>query len=133
MIRRPPRSTRTDTLFPSTTLFRSVVGVDDMAARTARMAIIARLVVRPHEPHIGIVEAGLVDVERRDRDAQTRSRAAIGLLEVGPPRLLQPLDRAGGIGQADFGQLRADIAPAPLEHAEEVAGRDNLTWREWLK
>src|SRR3546814_10581440 len=36
MIRRPPRSTRTDTLFPYTTLFRSiqwarlsVVGVDD--------------------------------------------------------------------------------------------------------
>src|SRR3546814_5219835 len=26
MIRRPPRSTRTDTLFPSTTLFRSRVG-----------------------------------------------------------------------------------------------------------
>src|SRR3546814_3036483 len=34
MIRRPPRSTRTDTLFPSTTLFRSAVilgaaGMDD--------------------------------------------------------------------------------------------------------
>src|SRR3546814_3056743 len=28
MIRRPPRSTRTDTLFPYTTLFRSVVVVD---------------------------------------------------------------------------------------------------------
>src|SRR3546814_4553088 len=29
MIRRPPRSTRTDTLFPYTTLFRSAVGADD--------------------------------------------------------------------------------------------------------
>src|SRR3546814_6560052 len=29
MIRRPPRSTRTDTLFPYTTLFRSRVGVGD--------------------------------------------------------------------------------------------------------
>src|SRR3546814_4994307 len=28
MIRRPPRSTRTDTLFPYTTLFRSVYGTD---------------------------------------------------------------------------------------------------------
>src|SRR3546814_3830193 len=27
MIRRPPRSTRTDTLFPYTTLFRSIMGV----------------------------------------------------------------------------------------------------------
>src|SRR3546814_2117219 len=33
MIRRPPRSTRTDTLFPYTTLFRSypVIGVEDEA------------------------------------------------------------------------------------------------------
>src|SRR3546814_12744737 len=28
MLRRPPRSTRTDTLFPYTTLFRSWLGVD---------------------------------------------------------------------------------------------------------
>src|SRR3546814_5364138 len=28
MIRRPPRSTRTDTLFPYTTLFRSLMGTD---------------------------------------------------------------------------------------------------------
>src|SRR3546814_4078284 len=31
MIRRPPRSTRTDTLFPYTTLFRSVPGADGVA------------------------------------------------------------------------------------------------------
>src|SRR3546814_16572139 len=30
MIRRPPRSTRTDTLFPYTTLFRSLLRVDGM-------------------------------------------------------------------------------------------------------
>src|SRR3546814_20430756 len=34
MIRRPPRSTRTDTLFPYTTLFRSA-DVDDAADRLA--------------------------------------------------------------------------------------------------
>src|SRR3546814_17298633 len=36
MIRRPPRSTRTDTLFPYTTLFRSAAGrvlAEDVAAR----------------------------------------------------------------------------------------------------
>src|SRR3546814_5287145 len=32
MIRRPPRSTRTDTLFPYTTLFRSSVAYDEMIA-----------------------------------------------------------------------------------------------------
>src|SRR3546814_9880748 len=35
MIRRPPRSTRTDTLFPYTTLFRSVVVRDGAAAKEA--------------------------------------------------------------------------------------------------
>src|SRR3546814_12937150 len=35
MIRQPPRSTRTDPLFPYTTLFRSVIGavVDDLSVR----------------------------------------------------------------------------------------------------
>src|SRR3546814_2755836 len=39
MIRRPPRSTRTDTLFPYTTLFRSVAGAhgDAGACRTDAM------------------------------------------------------------------------------------------------
>src|SRR3546814_18479975 len=35
MIRRPPRSTRTDTLFPYTTLFRSDVGVPDTGQQLA--------------------------------------------------------------------------------------------------
>src|SRR3546814_9950775 len=30
MIRRPPRSTRTDTLFPYTTLFRSLLGANEL-------------------------------------------------------------------------------------------------------
>src|SRR3546814_10592283 len=39
MIRRPPRSTRTDTLFPDTTLFRSDPGPsDDLAGHPLRQA-----------------------------------------------------------------------------------------------
>src|SRR3546814_20257312 len=34
MIRRPPRSTRTDTLFPYTTLFRSYVGLSPATSAT---------------------------------------------------------------------------------------------------
>src|SRR3546814_11974553 len=37
MIRRPPRSTRTDTLFPYTTLFRSIDTAPDVAAAEARL------------------------------------------------------------------------------------------------
>src|SRR3546814_1946965 len=40
MRRRPPRSTRTDTLFPYTTLFRSIVDVD---AHHVVRALVARL------------------------------------------------------------------------------------------
>src|SRR3546814_136191 len=36
MIRRPPRSTRTDTLFPCTTLFRSAISAASHACREAR-------------------------------------------------------------------------------------------------
>src|SRR3546814_15501692 len=53
MIRRPPRSTRTDTLFPYTTLFRSAL--HDLARQAfrdgglahARIAHIERVVLRP--------------------------------------------------------------------------------------
>src|SRR3546814_3901314 len=38
MCRRPPRSTRTDTLFPYTTLFRSVLYVNDSKATNADAA-----------------------------------------------------------------------------------------------
>src|SRR3546814_13762778 len=37
MIRRPPRSTRTDTLFPYTTLFRSLDILGDDQQRTTRL------------------------------------------------------------------------------------------------
>src|SRR3546814_6374917 len=39
MIRRPPRSTRTDTLFPYTTLFRSAKWVKGAIASSARFGI----------------------------------------------------------------------------------------------
>src|SRR3546814_20957611 len=37
MIRRPPRSTRTDTLFPYTTLFRSVAAFDEVMKQFGRI------------------------------------------------------------------------------------------------
>src|SRR3546814_2258071 len=41
MIRRPPRSTRTDTLFPYTTLFRSVYISHHIAVRKAKDSVAA--------------------------------------------------------------------------------------------
>src|SRR3546814_3113189 len=47
MIRRPPRSTRTDTLFPYTTLFRSFARL--LPGKAGHRAE-ARLRARPHRP-----------------------------------------------------------------------------------
>src|SRR3546814_14236038 len=61
MIRRPPRSTRTDTLFPYTTLFRSP-GMHSAETRmTGRPA-------DDHRPRLGA--SHLAQHQMRDRDAQ---------------------------------------------------------------
>src|SRR3546814_8409848 len=50
MIRRPPRSTRTDTLFPYTTLFRSHVGRREVSGEILAVA-------GAHEAHLRIAAA----------------------------------------------------------------------------
>src|SRR3546814_9155051 len=72
----------------------------------------------------------LVEVEDRDGDAQPGAGTAVRLLEVGAAGFFEPLDAAGGIGQADFGELRVDGAPAALEDAEDVAGRHDVPARQ---
>src|SRR3546814_20567618 len=76
MIRRPPRSTRTDTLFPYTTLFRS--GADELACRDDRERaddfgnaehIVLKLALRAQDERAGA--AGL------DREV-ARHRIAVG-------------------------------------------------------
>src|SRR3546814_9392055 len=52
MIRRPPRSTRTDTLFPYTTLFRSNVG--EHLAEGAAQLDVRQMLGHPHR-HLGDV------------------------------------------------------------------------------
>src|SRR3546814_9895013 len=68
MNRIPPRSTRTDTLFPDTTLFRSVLG-DDRVGMAARMGVDMR--ERARDP-----------VDRGDRD----DRVEIFAVPVGRAR-----------------------------------------------
>src|SRR3546814_13170110 len=92
MIRRPPRSTRTDTLFPYTTLFRSHTGVipthrngqsaaeHDMknedgnllilsgnANRPLALAVCRELGVRPGKALVSPFSAGEVQVEIEER------------------------------------------------------------------
>src|SRR3546814_15964530 len=100
MIRRPPRSTRTNTLFPYTTLFRStdvgttgcaLIGV--IAARDRRTAPIVRsspdLTMRkrctldqplPFGPSIKLVERGNRPVPRRCRNPELSIAAPPGTM-----------------------------------------------------
>src|SRR3546814_10925823 len=71
MIRRPPRSTRTDTLFPYTTLFRSVDVLEHMAEVDERGNARGRAVEQRGEEHL----------QRADRLQRAAQR-----LQVGAPR-----------------------------------------------
>src|SRR3546814_19759106 len=62
MIRRPPRSTRTDTLFPYTTLFRSDVGDAGRRLHPTTGALADRRVERLVDPR-GRREVGRAQVE----------------------------------------------------------------------
>src|SRR3546814_17231345 len=66
MIRRPPRSTRTDTLFPYTTLFRSpqTKQLSDFLDRKAEIAGIG-YEAKPMDVHIAIIAIATVPPRRR--------------------------------------------------------------------
>src|SRR3546814_12150030 len=59
MIRRPPRSTRTDTLFPYTTLFRSVgvgEGTEERVEKLANAGVDVIVVDTAHGHSAGVIE-----------------------------------------------------------------------------
>src|SRR3546814_8373711 len=66
MIRQPPRSTRTDTLFPYTTLFRSCLRRRRVLDEEIQQQLHAEIVHRRAEEHRRLFAGEvLVDVERR--------------------------------------------------------------------
>src|SRR3546814_8055380 len=71
MIRRPPRSTRTDTLFPYTTLFRSLGDLLERRALDLACNRLARLLRALFEVR------GLLDQERRRRRLGGEREAAV--------------------------------------------------------
>src|SRR3546814_19911840 len=74
MLRPPPRSTRTDTLFPYTTLFRSLADVpQSLAARNRQLGANARhrlVAVNAAGPHDDRIEAITADFEPAHRLVQ---------------------------------------------------------------
>src|SRR3546814_12132095 len=96
MIRRPPRSTRTDTLFPYTTLFRS----DQRLIIGDRLAVLKRT-ARPAEPAEQRVDMRVAEGGQDQASAQ-----------IDDPRVRVP-------------QL-ADIRPAAYRDDPAVLDRDRL-------
>src|SRR3546814_18847253 len=92
MIRRPPRSTRTDTLFPYTTLFRSVLAHDLKGERPTLSELISS--VAYVLPAIEIVDSRIAgwDITIVDTIADN---ASAGLFVLGAsPKLLTDIDLA---------------------------------------
>src|SRR3546814_5707143 len=83
MIRRPPRSTRTDTLFPYTTLFRSSPACPEPHVHPANER------PRPRRP----ARAGARGPERADRRFRPHH---LGVADRGGAADLAPRTRAGG-------------------------------------
>src|SRR3546814_18902594 len=95
MIRRPPRSTRTDTLFPYTTLFRSSVGAQP-SDRVARF----------------LDAAGV-----QERAARNNPNKAV----PGEKAQERAEEKAQKLADAEEAAAAADAAPAPEHHAAEEA------------
>src|SRR3546814_10556206 len=76
MIRRPPRSTRTDTLFPYTTLFRSLVLLGSVAIKRPMFVVVLRSMMKGKPPEETVKLQRLLDDPRR----LTRMTLIIGLL-----------------------------------------------------
>src|SRR3546814_15209889 len=90
MIRRPPRSTRTDTLFPYTTLFRSIVaGGSDDRQRIAGGGEAAEIGVARAHPRRGFEHDHAIAMgvpERLDRAANPQRRDdRVERFGIGPP------------------------------------------------
>src|SRR3546814_8283771 len=78
MIRRPPRSTRTDTLFPYTTLFRALLALGFEAIDQQR--VIERFALAAMAPAIGRQRRELVVVEAARIVQQASDQRALAIL-----------------------------------------------------
>src|SRR3546814_2033825 len=105
MIPRPPRSTRTDTLFPYTTLFRSLAGdavpADQPRDQPARLGLGDELLHEGLQGAVGRLGADRLTDGGVAPGQQTRARQACAVLT-------QRRDQA-----------RQGIQPVPLERSEE--------------
>src|SRR3546814_12178926 len=101
MLRRTPRSTRTDTLFPYTTLFRSVQHVDARAA----------LVIG----EVGDLLRGRRESGRQNEILAVGQESLVRAVLIHDRQPLHPLLRGAGLGDVDDAGIEVALfAGAPL-------------------
>src|SRR3546814_12936678 len=107
MIRRPPRSTHTDTLFPYTTRFRSVVGricIDVLRSRSAK----------PEEPYGDTFPDFVVTEDEATSDGNAELGDSVGLALLVVLGSLRPDER--------LAFALPDMFAAPLAAIAELLG-----------
>src|SRR3546814_14603451 len=102
MQRRTPRSTRTDTLFPYTTLFRSL---GDVAGNVLRPLLLHRL--RVVEVELAVLDAPGVGIDRRGVAMRDRPGAVAAVLRCVARRIGGEGVAVGGRGETPDGALMA--------------------------
>src|SRR3546814_9008871 len=78
MIRRPPRSTRTDTLFPYTTLFRSTWRRHEIVHIQRRDTILMKMIMKA----VALATAPVAAVAVMAAPAAAQSKSGIGVVDV---------------------------------------------------
>src|SRR3546814_15092845 len=125
MIRRPPRSTRTDTLFPYTTLFRSAL-TPDYGFGCKRPSVSNRYLKTFTRDHVDLVTAPIEEITPegvRTRDAVVREADALilatGFRMATAPEIYTrtPVRR----------RARSDLAPHSRDEPFRITGR--ARWR----
>src|SRR3546814_9236356 len=109
MIRRPPRSTRTDTLFPYTTLFRSDTIDQDLLRLLAGKA--SHIVVARRDRHQGPGLAYQLLVRAEHRNALVKRGAGQDVAVLSQERRGSEIEKIDAC-RLQFRQLRRDLLGA---------------------
>src|SRR3546814_11019426 len=116
MIRRPPRSTRTDTLFPYTTLFRSLVGIKPTVGLVSRDGIIpisrSQDTAEPMARSVADAAAVLAAISGEDANDDATQASAGHVVGDYAPHL-----QADGMAGTRTGVVRNPIGDPPEVHA----------------
>src|SRR3546814_12097 len=158
MIRRPPRSTRTDTLFPYTTLFRSVAGRDIPALHPTSLTIengqvfglighsgagkstLLRLINRLEDSSGGKIIVDGEEVTALDASGLRRFRQQVGMIfqhfnllasKTVADNVALPLTLAGELSRSEIDQRVAELlARVGLsDHARKYPAQDRKSTR----